>query len=85
MENELFKWLATLFMSISGITVSINVKWSTKWWAYIGFFIGHVIWAIFSIIMEEWALLALNVFFAFLDIYAIIIRIYNDKDKKYEY
>ena len=75
MESEIIKWIATAFLTVSGVLVSFSVKWATEWWPYAGFLIGHIIWSIFSITMNEWALLAMNVVFIFIDIYAIYIRL----------
>jgi hypothetical protein len=74
-EFELFKWSATAFITISAILVSFNIKWATEWWAYVGFLIGHIIWAAAAWYMEEWALLWLNGSFIFVDFYAIYIRL----------
>ena len=80
MENEILKWAATAFITLSALQVSLKIQWSSAWWAYIGFVIGHVCWAIAAIIMKEWALLVLNGSFIFLDLYAIYIR-YNPQHK----
>jgi hypothetical protein len=73
--EELLKWAATAFITLSAIQVSFNVRWSTEWWAYVGFLIGHIIWTFAAFWMKEWALLFLNASFILVDSYAIYIRI----------
>ena len=75
MEQEIIKWIGTCFLTMSGIAVSINIKWATQWYAYAGFLSGHIIWSVFAVILEEWALLAMNIVFCLIDIYAIYCRI----------
>lgn len=73
--HEIGKWGATGFITISAILVSVHIPWATVWWAYVGFFLGHIIWAAFAAMMREWSLLALNFSFIFIDLYAIMIRL----------
>lgn len=77
---ETLKWIATLSMTISAILVSARITWATKYWAYIGFLIGHCIWCYAGFAMKEFALFYLNFFFIFIDFYAIGIRINKLKE-----
>jgi hypothetical protein len=74
-QIEVSKWVATSFMTISAILVSFSVELALTWWAFVGFFVGHIIWSVFAFKVKDWALFALNFFFLFIDIYAITIRI----------
>lgn len=58
----------------SAFLVSFSVEISLHWWAFIGFFVGHVIWATYGILLREKALFGLNFLFLFVDLYAILIR-----------
>lgn len=73
--HEIGKWTATGFITVSAILVSVHIPWATVWWAYVGFCVGHIIWAFFAMKMREWPLLALNFSFIFIDLYAITIRL----------
>lgn len=72
--DEISKWSATTFMTISAILVSFKIEWSAVWWAFIGFLVGHVIWSWYAVKTKEWALFTLNFVFIFIDLYAILIR-----------
>lgn len=74
-KHELFKWAGTICMVISALAVSTVVEWSTQWWAFMGFFVGHLIWSTYAIIMREPSLFALNFIFLFIDMYAMGIRL----------
>lgn len=74
-RDEILKWLATGFITLSALQVSFNLEWAMQWWAFLGFFTGHIIWSVFAIKMREWPLLALNFTFIFIDAYAMFIRI----------
>lgn len=62
-------------MFLSAMAVSFVVEWSTQWWAFTGFFLGHIIWSTYAIILREPSLFALNFVFLFIDTYAMVIRI----------
>jgi hypothetical protein len=81
-SDEIIKWLGTIFIVISALLVSVRVQWSSAWWAYVGFAVGHVIWAFSAWFLQEWALFWLNIFFIFVDSYAIHIRINNKTGEK---
>ena len=70
-----FKWLATAFMAISALTVSFSVEWAGCSIAFVGFLMGHILWAMSAVPMKENALLALNVGFIPVDLYAMYIRL----------
>jgi len=74
MENEILKWIGTLFMSISAIQVSFSVAGSSRFQSYIGFAVGHTIWAYIAYDTNEWALFTLNAGFLLVDFYAVKIR-----------
>lgn len=70
-----FKWTANLFMAISAVAVSFSVDWAISPIAFLGFLIGHVLWATSGWAMRDKALIMLNVGFIPLDIYAMYIRL----------
>ena len=74
MESEILKWTGTLFLGISALLVSFNMKWAEQWWAFVGFLIGHIIWTYSAIQMQDMPLIALNVGFMLVDLYAIYLR-----------
>lgn len=73
--HEQLKWLGTILMFCSALSVSFVVEWSTQAWAFSGFFLGHIIWSTYAMWMKEWSLFALNFVFLFIDTYAIYIRL----------
>ena len=73
--EEILKWVATILITYSAITVSSSTVWATKWWAFIGFLLGHIIWSISAWYMQDHPLFVLNVVFIFVDFYAMWIRI----------
>jgi len=69
------KWFATFGVCASAFVVSFSVEMSMEPQAFYGFFIAHVVWIVAALAMRDKPLIALNVFFLFVDIYAIIIRL----------
>lgn len=73
--QETVKWMATIFMTLSAMTVSFSVSLSASAFVFSGFLLGHILWGLSAYAMREKALLALNVGFIPIDIYAIWIRL----------
>ncbi len=81
-EFEILKWMATAFIVVSALQVSLNINWASKWWAYVGFTLGRIAWSYFAYIMQDWPLLGLNASFICIDIYAMYIRRYKQTNNK---
>jgi len=68
------KWFANINMYISAIMISFSIAFSASAWAFVGFFIAHIIWLVAAFAMKDKPLMALNGFFIPLDLYAMVIR-----------
>lgn len=73
--QQSFKWLANAFMAISALTVSFSIEWAGYSVAFLGFLMGHILWALSAVSMKENALIMLNVGFIPIDLYAMYIRL----------
>ena len=72
---ENFQWIGTVNMQISAILVSVSVVMAASAWAFIGFFVAHVIWAIAARIIKSRPLFVQSVMFLPLDLWAMYIRL----------
>ena len=73
--QTVLKWLASLHIAIAAVVITIWPEQALLPIPFAIFLAGHVIWSIFSALIKEWALFALNVFFVLLDAYGVIIRL----------
>lgn len=73
--NQTLRWIGTTLIVSSGIAVSVSLTQAILPWAYIGFLVGHGIWAVQALLMKEQSLFALNVFLGLIDTYAVVIRL----------
>jgi hypothetical protein len=73
--QEIVKWVATSFIVISAMAISFSVPLSMHIGPFVGFFIGHILWIIVGSVQRDRPIIALNVFFIPIDIYAMMIRL----------
>lgn len=69
------KWIGTTSMFVSAVLVSVSVTLAANPWAFIGFLLGHLLWAVVAIRTRDLPLIVLNTGFIFVDVYAIGIRL----------
>lgn len=72
---EYFQWSGTISMQISAVLVSVSVVLATTAWAFIGFLIAHIVWAVSAHMMNIRPLFYQSVFFIPLDLWAIGVRL----------
>lgn len=73
--QQSFKWSGTALIALSAALVSFSPALSQQSAAFLGFFLGHVLWSTMGIIKRDWPLIAVNAFFIPLDLYAMYIRL----------
>jgi hypothetical protein len=76
-KSDLGKWFAN-FMLISGaVLISISPTLAITAWVFGLFLGGHILWAVYSLRKGhvDRPMLALNIAYIALDIYAIVIRL----------
>lgn len=73
--NDIPKWLGNIFIMSSAVLVSFSTELAITWWAFCGFFVGHIFWIYSSAKDKQIPLLSLNIFFICLDMWAIYIRL----------
>jgi hypothetical protein len=71
---QFIKWFGTGLFALGAFYVSIKPDTSTKLWPFVLFLFGHLIWAASGVIMKDEAIVALNLMYVPLDLYAIFIR-----------
>ena len=69
------KWAANIFIFISAIMISVSLEIAAQPYAFIGFFIAHILWVWAAIVIKDKPLIALNVFFLPMDLWAMWIRL----------
>jgi len=83
-SDQYVKWSANIPIILSAVLVSVSPTLMNRWWAFLGFLFGHVVWTSSAIYSGDVALLALNGSFILLDLYAIIIRTTFNKYRRTE-
>lgn len=73
--RDSIKWFGTALFGIGAIALSISPKLALELWPFIAFLVGHTIWATTGILARDRAIIALNMMYIPLDIYAIFTRI----------
>lgn len=73
-NKNLSKWAGTVLFIIGSYLVSVFPELGASPYPFVLFFIGHVLWAGAGIQMRDEALIALNLLYIPMDVYAIFIR-----------
>jgi hypothetical protein len=69
------KWLATSFVTLSALTITLFPETALHPPIFFTFLLGHLLWVTMAFKMKEWALLYLNGFFCIIDVIGVIIRL----------
>lgn len=73
--QEAIRWLATASIMFSALIISFSIPLSTQAPPFLGFLIGHLLWVMVGVIQRDKPIIALNIFFIPIDIYAMSIRL----------
>lgn len=76
-HDEVTKWVANSCLIISAVIISVFPSVMNKWWSFLGFLVGHIIWTIGAIYLGDEPLVWLNGSFILLDVFAMWIRYHN--------
>ncbi|MDP3008248.1 MAG: hypothetical protein Q8N30_04155 [Methylococcales bacterium] len=75
--KETAKWSGTVLFMVGSFLISAVPSLGMVWWPFFTFFVGHILWSIAGIMMKDRAVLALNIMYLPIDVYAICIRLFN--------
>ena len=73
--QQMIKWIANIGMSISAIIISFSTELTSLPIVFVGFLVGHILWALSALSTRDNALIALNIGFIPIDLYAMYIRL----------
>lgn len=69
------KWIGSFLIGLAAFIFTVAPETGVEAWLLALFFIGHVIWVGAAWMIKEQSLICLNLFFALVDAYGIIIRL----------
>ena len=73
--QEIIKWSATINVCVAATIITLYPESGLHPLPFSIFLFGHIIWSVFTFLIKEQALFALNMFFVALDGYGVIIRL----------
>ena len=73
---QVIEWSANVMLWAGGIVLAISPELSkSSWQLFAVLLTGQLFWASAAFLIRKWTLFASSVFFAFLNLYAILVRL----------
>ena len=71
---ETLKWIATAFIIIPAVIITVAISSATHVYPFALFMVGHLLWAWFGFLQYDKPLIWLNIGLLPVDVYAMVIR-----------
>lgn len=75
LKVEFFQWAGTAVAIVGAILISWKATYSTLWWVFALFLVGHIVWAASGYVTKGRAIIGLNLMMIPFDIWAIMTRL----------
>lgn len=72
--DRIASWGANSVIIVGAVAMSLFPIIGMKAWVFLGFMVGHVLWAFYGFRRRDMSVVTLNLVLAAVDVYAAVIR-----------
>lgn len=73
--SELMKWSGVALFAVASVFISFYPNEGGNWLPFFGFAVGHSLWLLAGILVNDKALMVLNGMYLPIDVYAVYVRL----------